>query len=134
MDVATTSIDNFNPKVWGQLTFKGSSFLASVKDTSKQFDGLIKLQGQLLSNILNGNKEEIYNVHEGKFKIKEAIPCKRILVVIDDVDEAEQLDALLRTREFKAGSKIIITTRNKSLLKASEVHKLHTVEKLDEDR
>ncbi|KAM7478657.1 hypothetical protein LguiA_026870 [Lonicera macranthoides] len=110
--------------------FEGSSFLGYVKDKSRQPNGLVNLQAQLLSSILKGKRKEIYDVDEGIIKINEAMCCKRILVVIDDVDEVEQLDALLGTRAFCRGSKIIITTRNKSLLKAHEVHKLHIVEKL----
>ncbi|KAM7478652.1 hypothetical protein LguiA_026865 [Lonicera macranthoides] len=110
--------------------FEGSSFLASVKEESERSNGLVNLQRQLLSNLLKGKKEEIYNVDEGIIKINEVICCKRVLVVIDDVDEVKQLDALLGTREFYPGSKIIITTRNKSLLKTHEVHTLHTVHNL----
>ncbi|KAM7477991.1 hypothetical protein LguiA_026204 [Lonicera macranthoides] len=112
-------------------SFKGSCFLGSVKEKSQQPNGLVNLQAQLLTSILKGKRKEIYYVDEGIIKINEAMYCKRILVVIDNVDEVEQLDALLGTREFYPGSKIIITTRNKSLLKAHEVHRLHTVQGLD---
>ncbi|KAM7465473.1 hypothetical protein LguiB_013035 [Lonicera macranthoides] len=110
--------------------FEGYSFLALVKEESKRSNGLVNLQMQLLSTILNGKKEEIYNVDEGIIKINEAIRCKRVLIVIDDVDEVKQLDALLGMREFCPGSKIIITTRNKSLLKVHEVHRLYAMETL----
>ncbi|KAM7478690.1 hypothetical protein LguiA_026903 [Lonicera macranthoides] len=109
--------------------FEGSSFLALVKEGSKHSNGLVKLQRQLLSNILKGKKQEIYNVDEGIIKINEAICCKKVLIVIDDVDDMKQLDALLGKWEFHPGSKIMITTRNKSLL-SHKVHKLHTVENL----
>ncbi|KAM7478672.1 hypothetical protein LguiA_026885 [Lonicera macranthoides] len=110
--------------------FEGSSFLALVKEGSKHSNGLVKLQRQLLSNILKRRKnQEIYNVDEGISKINETICCKRVLIVIDDVDDMKQLDALLGKREFHLGSKIIITTRKKSLL-THELHKLHIVENL----
>ncbi|KAM7478676.1 hypothetical protein LguiA_026889 [Lonicera macranthoides] len=112
--------------------FDGSCFLASVKAKSQQPNGLVNLQAQLLSSILKGKRKEIYDVDDGINKINEVIGCKKVLVVIDDVDEVEELDALLGTREFYPGSKIIITTRNKSLLKAHEVHRLHIVEKLED--
>ncbi|KAM7478686.1 hypothetical protein LguiA_026899 [Lonicera macranthoides] len=100
--------------------FEGSCFLALVKEKSQQLNGLVNLQAQFLSSILKGKRREIYDVDNGIIKINEAICCKRILVVIDDVDEMEHLDASLRTREFYPGSKLIITTRNKSLLKPHE--------------
>ncbi|KAM7478669.1 hypothetical protein LguiA_026882 [Lonicera macranthoides] len=111
--------------------FEGNCFLGSVTEKSQQSNGLVNLQAQLLSSILKGKRKEISDVDEGIIKINEAMYCKRILVVIDNVDEVEQLDALLGKREFYPGSKIIITTRNKSLLKAHEVHRLHTVQELD---
>ncbi|KAM7478661.1 hypothetical protein LguiA_026874 [Lonicera macranthoides] len=111
--------------------FERNCFLGSVAEKSHQPNGLVNLQAQLLSSILKGKRKEISDVDEGIIKINEAMYCKRILVVIDNVDEVEQLDALLGKRVFYPGSKIIITTRNKSLLKAHEVHKLHTVQELN---
>ncbi|KAM7478674.1 hypothetical protein LguiA_026887 [Lonicera macranthoides] len=110
--------------------FEGYFFPASVKEESKRSNGLVNLQMQLLSSILKGKKEEIYNVDECIIKINEAICCKRVLLVIDDVDEVKQLDALIGLREFYPGSKIIITTKNKSLLKVHQIHKLHTIKNL----
>ncbi|KAG5547239.1 hypothetical protein RHGRI_013045 [Rhododendron griersonianum] len=114
--------------------FEGSSFLANVRETSKQQDGLLRLQRQLLSEILNGRKEKIYNVDEGIVKIKEALSFKRVLVVLDDVDKLDQLDAVLGMRDWLfPGSKIIITTRRERLLRAHEVCNVHMIEKLKYD-
>ncbi|XP_006358466.1 TMV resistance protein N-like isoform X1 [Solanum tuberosum] len=102
--------------------FDGSSFLADVNKTSERYDGLVSLQRQLLSNVLGKKVEKIYNVDEGVIKIQEAIHCRRILLVLDDVDDRDQLNAVLGMREwFYPGSKIIITTRNQHLFDASEV-------------
>ncbi|KAK2977673.1 hypothetical protein RJ640_029385 [Escallonia rubra] len=112
--------------------FKGSSFLASVREVSKQPDGLVRLQRQLLSDILKGKKEKIHNVDQGIVRIKEALRRIKVLVVLDDVDQVEQLDAVLGMRDWLyPGSKIIITTRRKQLLKASEFHTVHEVIKMD---
>ncbi|KAM3377839.1 disease resistance protein RPP2B [Capsicum galapagoense] len=102
--------------------FDGSSFLADVSKTSERHDGLVSLQRQILSNVLGKKVEKIYNVDEGVIKIQEAIQCRRILLVLDDVDDRDQLNAVLGMREwFYPGSKIIITTRNQHLFDASEV-------------
>ncbi|XP_059313455.1 disease resistance protein RPV1-like isoform X1 [Lycium ferocissimum] len=102
--------------------FDGSSFLADVNKTSERHNGLVSLQRQLLSNVLGKKVEKIYNVDEGVIKIQEAIRCRRILLVLDDVDDRDQLNAVLGMREwFYPGSKIIITTRNQHLFNASEV-------------
>ncbi|XP_060167557.1 disease resistance protein RPV1-like [Lycium barbarum] len=102
--------------------FDGSSFLADVNKTSERHNGLVSLQRQLLSNVLGKKVEKIYNVDEGVIKIQKAICCRRILLVLDDVDDRDQLNAVLGMREwFYPGSKIIITTRNQHLFNASEV-------------
>ena len=49
--------------------------------------------------------------------IKERLSCKRILLVIDDVDKWVQVENLLGGCDwFAFGSRIIITTRDKHLL------------------
>ncbi|XP_057497448.1 disease resistance protein RPV1-like [Actinidia eriantha] len=114
--------------------FEGSSFLANIREVSEQPNGLAHLQRQLISDILNGRKEKIFNVHEGIVKIRDAVSYKRVLLVLDDVDQVDQLDAILGMRDwFYPGSKIIITTRNEHLLKAHKVYKVHKIEKLDGD-
>lgn len=101
--------------------FEGSCFLADVRKALEKYDGLARLQRQLLSNILGKNVEKIYNVNEGSVKVQEAISCKRVLLVLDDIDNVDQLNALLGMRQwFYPGSKIIITTRNGHLLSSTE--------------
>ncbi|CAL5340835.1 unnamed protein product [Camellia sinensis] len=112
--------------------FECSSFLANVREILKQPNGLLQLQTQLLSDILKGRKENLYSVDEGIAKIKDALCCKRVLVILDDVDTMDQLDAVLGMRDwFSQGSKIIITTRRERLLRAHEVYLVHNVENLN---
>ncbi|KAK2993776.1 hypothetical protein RJ640_018066, partial [Escallonia rubra] len=114
--------------------FAGSSFLANIREVSKQPRGLIQLQSQLLSDILKRKKDRITTVDEGIVKIKDAICAKRVLLVLDDVDDVEQLNAILGMRDwFYPGSKIIITTRHEWLLKPHAVYKIHEIEKLDDE-
>ncbi|CAL9006559.1 unnamed protein product [Prunus brigantina] len=114
--------------------FEGSSFLENIKEVSQQPNGLVQIQTQLLSDILNGTKMKISNVSEGLIKIEEAICSKRVLLVLDDVDHMDQLDAVLRMKDrFYSGSKIIITTRRARLLKAHQVTKVYAVETLTQE-
>ncbi|KAG5545353.1 hypothetical protein RHGRI_017728 [Rhododendron griersonianum] len=114
--------------------FEGSSFLANVREISKQQDGLLCLQRQLVSDILKGRKEKISNVDEGIVKIKDALHFKRVLVILDDVDELDQLYAVLGMCDWLfSGSKIIITTRHERLVRPHEVCKVYRIEKLDYD-
>ncbi|CAL5340869.1 unnamed protein product [Camellia sinensis] len=114
--------------------FEASSFLANVREISERSNGLIRLQRQLLSDILKRKKEKISSVDEGIVKINDAIGCKRVLVVLDDVDQRDQFDAIIGMRNwFHPGSKIILTTKHKQLLKANEVYMMHKVERFDDD-
>ncbi|XP_028112614.1 TMV resistance protein N-like [Camellia sinensis] len=114
--------------------FEGSSFLANIRETAKQPNGLVCLQRQLVSDILKWNKERIYCVAEEINKIKDAMCCKRVLVVLDDVDGLDQVNALLGMRDWlHPGSKIMITTRHVQLLKADEVYKSYVVKELNDD-
>ena len=48
---------------------------------------------------------------------------KKVLVILDDVDKLEQLNALARSRDwFGSGSRIIITTRDANLSRKSFKH------------
>lgn len=112
--------------------FEASSFIANVRGTSEHPNGLVRLQKQLLSDISKGKTGKIYNVDEGIVKIQDAICRKRILVVLDDVDRVEHLDAVIGARDaFFSGSKIIITTRHERLLKTHEEHKTFRIKELN---
>ncbi|CAL5378150.1 unnamed protein product [Camellia sinensis] len=114
--------------------FEGSSFLTNIKEISEQHHGLVCLQRKLLQDILKGKQKKIRSVDEGIIKIKDAICCKRVFLVLDDVDKVEQLNAVLMMQDwFSPGSKIIITTRRERLLKAQKLCKVHKVKELNDD-
>ncbi|XP_043700733.1 disease resistance protein RPV1-like [Telopea speciosissima] len=97
--------------------FEGCSFLKNVRDTS-----LIDLQNQLLSEILEGVRFNITNKDRGIEMIKERLCMRKVLIVLDDVVEKSQLNALVGKRDwFGLGSRIIITTRNEHILVHHEV-------------
>ncbi|XP_034205770.1 disease resistance protein RUN1-like [Prunus dulcis] len=112
--------------------FGGSSFIENIREISQQPNGLVQIQKQLLSDILNGRKVKIQSVSEGMTEIQDAISSKRVFLVLDDVDHISQLDVVLGMKDqFYPGSKIIITTRRAGLLKAHQVTKVHAVQTLD---
>ncbi|CAL5378182.1 unnamed protein product [Camellia sinensis] len=114
--------------------FEGSNFLANIRETAKQPNGLVRVQRQLVSDILKWNKERINCVAEGINKIKDAMCCKRVLVVLDDVDDLDQVNALLGMQDWLLpGSKIMIPTRHVQLLKADEVYESYVVKELNDD-
>ncbi|KAK4493040.1 hypothetical protein RD792_018147 [Penstemon davidsonii] len=111
--------------------FEASSFLADIREISQKHNGLLRLQQNLLSDILRGEQTSVDSVEEGSVRIQAAIEQKRTLLVMDDVDRINQLDAILGMRDWLLpGSRVIITTRNESLMNPSEVYKVHTIKPL----
>ena len=63
---------------------------------------------------------------------KEFLRSKRVLLVLDDVNHLDQLNSLAGESDwFGTGSRIIITTRDKKLLTAHNVHLIYKVNELD---
>ncbi|XP_058216413.1 disease resistance protein RPV1-like [Rhododendron vialii] len=114
--------------------FEGSSFIADVREISQQKDGLLCLQIQFLTDICKTRNVKFNSIAEGTAMIKDAICGKKVLVVLDDVDKLDQLDALLGMRLWLfPRSKIIITTRRERLLGAYEFYKVHRLENLSDE-
>lgn len=92
--------------------FEFSSFLLEIGKHCKQPNGLLGLQKQLLIDIEGGKNETNTSFLEVTTKIEKAILMKRALIVLDDIDDQDDLAALLGKRTFHAKSRIIITTRH----------------------
>ncbi|ONI28799.1 hypothetical protein PRUPE_1G162100, partial [Prunus persica] len=111
--------------------FEGCSFLANVRERSTSHEGLVGLQENLLSDILRVKNLKV-NVDKGVTMIKEWLRRRKVLLVLDDVDDMEQLHSLVGACDwFGVGSRIIITTRDKQLLTAHGVNVIHEVKILD---
>ena len=114
--------------------FDGSCFLANVRETSKQYSGMVQLQNTLLSKIL-GDGVKVDSVDEGIFVIKKRLCSKRVLLILDDVDDQSiQLENLAGEVDwFGLGSRIIITTRDKKVLTNHGVvdNQIYRVKELD---
>ncbi|TYI03345.1 hypothetical protein ES332_A11G332300v1 [Gossypium tomentosum] len=109
--------------VYSQMSphFEGKSFLADVQEVSKKC-GLVSLQKQLLSHILFDESFNFSNVHDGKTIISHRLSHKKVLLVLDDVDNLQHLKWLVGKRDwFDLGSRIIITTRDEYLLRSYRV-------------
>ncbi|XP_071733601.1 disease resistance protein ADR2-like [Rutidosis leptorrhynchoides] len=92
--------------------FENTSFIEDIGSRCKGVNDLVKVQEQLLKDILGGKKRKIPGVSRGTFKIEEVMQTKRTLIVLDDIVERGQILALLGSGKINAQSKIIITTRN----------------------
>ncbi|XP_070663017.1 disease resistance-like protein DSC1 isoform X2 [Malus domestica] len=100
--------------------FDGASFLQKVREKK-----LVDLQEQLLSDILKPAYKVVSCIDEGTKEIEQRLGNRRVLVVIDDLDSVEQIDALaIKPDSFGPGSRIIITSRNEHLLRILNVYKI----------
>ncbi|KAL3726053.1 hypothetical protein ACJRO7_031009 [Eucalyptus globulus] len=109
--------------------FEGSCFLADVRKASEEPKGLVALQEVLLSEILLGQKLVVSSSHRGINLMQDRLCRKEVLLVLDDVNDKEQLDALVgEPGWFGEGSRIIITTRNKYLLTSHGIDEDHIYE------
>jgi hypothetical protein len=120
--------------VFNQLCngFEGSCFLSDINEWSKQVNGLVLLQKQLLHGILKQDVANFDCVDRGKLLIKERVCRKRVLVVADHVARRDQLNALMEERSwFGPGSRVIITTRDSSLLR--EADQRYQIKELEPD-
>nr|ADZ44604.1 TIR-NBS-LRR type protein [Fragaria x ananassa] len=115
--------------------FDGSCFLENVRENSKGARGLVELQKILLREILKEREVEVTSVARGINMIKERLQYKRVLLVLDDVSDMNQLNNLARQCSwFGMGSRIIITTRDRKLLRCHGVRPdlIYEVQELDE--
>ncbi|CAA7018246.1 unnamed protein product [Microthlaspi erraticum] len=96
--------------------------------------GLIHLQQQLLSDIFHEENVKLESVEHGRQQLEFRARDVKVFLVLDDVDDVKQLCALAKdVRWFGAGSRVVITTRDKSLL-SSCGGGVYDVKCLDDDK
>ncbi|PKI36605.1 hypothetical protein CRG98_043025 [Punica granatum] len=121
--------------VYNQIVdnFESNSFLKSIRETSRYPRGLQYLQSKLVSDTLRLQPQDYADVEEGVKVLKERLRHKKVLILLDDVDDINQIKALAAdVGWFGRGSRIIITTREKGVLDQFQVQDLYEVASLDE--
>ncbi|KAM5554807.1 hypothetical protein ABKV19_022963 [Rosa sericea] len=95
--------------------FEHKCFLGNVKEGFLTKNGAVQKVEEFLSGILKVNNPR--TLDGGLNKMRERLGKKRILLVLDDVDDLDQIETLIGEEPtFGGGSRIIITTRDKALL------------------
>ncbi|XP_040866592.1 disease resistance protein RPV1 isoform X5 [Glycine max] len=113
------------------LHFDESCFLQNVREESNKH-GLKHLQSILLSKLLGEKDITLTSWQEGASTIQHRLQRKKVLLILDDVNKREQLKAIVgRPDWFGPGSRVIITTRDKHLLKCHEVERTYEVKVLN---
>ncbi|XP_023740050.1 disease resistance protein RUN1 [Lactuca sativa] len=117
--------------VFDQISFQfeSKSFVENVREVSNaSLSGLKSLQNQVLLDVLNDQGVSVTNVYDGKNMMKRMLRGRKVLVVLDDVDHIQQLEALAgEANWFMPGSIIIITTRDEQVLIAHGVKLIHNI-------
>ncbi|CAA7048001.1 unnamed protein product [Microthlaspi erraticum] len=96
--------------------------------------GLVGLQEKLVSSILPEDHVKISTVEQGCHHIKSTLGHRRVFFVLDGVDSVKQIQAVAKeTAMFGRGSRIVITTRDKSLLRTcgfseGDLYEVHCLE------
>ncbi|PWA91121.1 toll/interleukin-1 receptor (TIR) domain-containing protein [Artemisia annua] len=108
--------------------FEAISFVENVREVSKaSIFGLKNLQEQVLSKVLN-ERVTLDSVTDGKNMMKERMRGIKVLLVLDDVDHIDQLEALASGPNwFKSGSRVIVTTRDEQVLVSYRVNMIRDI-------
>ncbi|XP_027336238.1 disease resistance-like protein DSC1 [Abrus precatorius] len=109
--------------------YEGCCFLANVREELRR-NGIISLKEQVFSTLL-GEVVKINTPNGLSDYIKRRIGRQKVLIILDDVNDSDQIEILLGTRDwFGGGSRIIITTRDKRVLIANRVDDIYKVDVL----
>ncbi|XP_040998243.1 disease resistance protein RPV1-like [Juglans microcarpa x Juglans regia] len=114
--------------------FEARCFLAYVREKSSPKDGLGQLQEKLLYELLGNFGSLNIGGVGGTNVIKHRLCSKRVLIILDDVNESCQLQKLAGNHNwFGPGSRIVITTRDQHLLTHHQVDSTYEVQGLDDN-
>nr|KYP65899.1 TMV resistance protein N [Cajanus cajan] len=113
--------------------FEGLCFLADIGKKIMEHE-LVQLQEKLLSDIVGKKDTKLGNIKQGIPIIKSRLSKKKVLLILDDVDKLKQLEVLAGGLEwFGPSSRIIITSRNKHLLRVHGVERTYEMEGLNQE-
>ncbi|KAK9069862.1 hypothetical protein SSX86_010258 [Deinandra increscens subsp. villosa] len=112
--------------------FQCHCIVDNIRVESSKPAGLKALQENILSCVLKMQRQ-VQSVEEGKGLIKSRLCESNVLMVLDDVNDLDQLEALAGSHNwFGNGSRIVITTRDEHLLRTHKVDEVCHVKLLSE--
>ncbi|XP_039164294.1 TMV resistance protein N isoform X2 [Eucalyptus grandis] len=96
---------------------KCCSFLEDVREISSTKEGIVQLQNKLLNDAAGSlSANEVKDSEQGMKRIGEILNTKKVLLVLDDVDNKEHIKKLTGKFSLHLGSRLIITTRTTTIL------------------
>ncbi|XP_024043074.1 disease resistance-like protein DSC1 [Citrus clementina] len=114
--------------------FEGNCFIENVREEIENGVGLVHLHKQVVSLLL-GERIEMGGPNIPAYTL-ERLQRTKVFIVLDDVSEFEQLKYFVGwLHGFCPGSRIVVTTRDKQVLRKHGVNDEHVyeVERLSED-
>ena len=112
--------------------FEACSILENVEEVSKAH-GLETLQEQLICDISKGALR-VRDVYNGIQVIRNVLRNKKVLIVVDDVFEKIQLEALVGKRDwYGPKSRIIVITKDIHSLESNEIQTVYKANGLNDD-
>ncbi|KAM2797352.1 hypothetical protein COP1_002429 [Malus domestica] len=113
------------------IEFEIFTRIRNIRELSET-QGDLQLQKKFLYEALRQDID-VRNVNEGATMIKNILRKRKVLLILDDVDNLHQLESLAGNREwFGLGSRVIVTTRNEKLLRKHGVDSIFEVKELTE--
>ncbi|KAK7276509.1 hypothetical protein RIF29_17649 [Crotalaria pallida] len=113
--------------------FEISCFIDKVSVISGETNGMLRLQRKILSH-QRVRGLEIESLDRGKDTIRNLLFNKKVLLVLDDVDDIRQLESLAENKDwFGPGSRVIITTRDMQLLTSHGIAETYEIDLLNQD-
>ncbi|XP_034909525.2 LOW QUALITY PROTEIN: uncharacterized protein [Populus alba] len=113
--------------------FEGHCFFQNVREESKKH-GVNRVRQEILGEVLEKKDMTIRPIRLPQ-DIKRMLQRKKVLIVLDDVNDPQDLKYLVgEDGLFGQGSRIIVTSRDRQvLINACDEDKIYEVEILDED-
>ncbi|MFS8031227.1 putative P-loop containing nucleoside triphosphate hydrolase, leucine-rich repeat domain superfamily [Helianthus anomalus] len=111
--------------------FEGSCFVENNGEVSKSH-GLKHIPREVMSSLLKDEELHVSN-YEG-VDHKHLLVRRKVLLVLDDVDDVSQLETLVGSGKwFGEGSRIIVTTRDEQLLVTHNIMHTYYVKPLNDN-
>ncbi|KAL7616431.1 hypothetical protein Lser_V15G03387 [Lactuca serriola] len=138
--IGKTSLAKYVYRLYWREFHTSSCIEDITRKCDGKFNGLQDLQEQLCDDISKKSSVKVHSVSTYTAKIENALSRKRVLLVLDDISTLDQLDALIGSKGFYPGSKIIITTKDSWLTESCALfktnikpkHKMHLLRGLDD--
>eukprot|EP01018_Ginkgo_biloba_P008698 Gb_07631 [translate_table: standard] len=104
----------FNNICW-DLNFKRALYIEDIKGEAEK-NGLQEIQRKLLHSLLHYDYK-VSNMSQGQHIIKKRLSNIDAIIVLDNIEDKKQLDAILSPEILLPGSTVIVTSRDSSIFK-----------------